>query len=470
MTAEKSLADGCDVLVVGAGISGLTAAFQLTRRGFRVEVIDAAPTAGGVIGTGRREGVLYERGPNSLLETSALVPSLLEELGIAGERLEANPAASKRYIVRNGALTALPTTPSALLATSLFSAGAKFRLLREPFVMRAAVETEESVSQFVERRLGREPLDYAVEPFVAGIYAGNPDELSLAAAFPRLAALEHRYGSLLRGGLQIARGQRHGATSFSFRGGMRTLTDALSRAVGVVTDARAIEINSSGDGAVTIGIDTARGRMQTRARAVVLAVPAGSAAALVRDLAPEAARALEEIPYAPVASVASVYERADIAHALDGFGFLVPRVEKRRILGTLFSSSMFEGRAPKERVLLTTFVGGRRDPQLVSSSEEALAAMVEDELATLLGAARRPRFSVVTRWPHAIPQYTLGHLSRIERAERVQARLPGLYLCGSYRAGVSVAGCIASAHDTADTVGAYLESRLRWHIPSPPRA
>lgn len=460
MIADEATGDDCDVLVVGAGISGLTAAFRLAHKGFRVEVIDAASQPGGVIGTGRHDGVLYEHGPNSILETSPLVPGLLADLGIAGERIEVNSAASKRYVVRDGALTALPVSPAALLTTRLFSAGAKLALLREPFVARAKKDSEESVSEFVTRRLGREILDYAIEPFVAGIYAGNPDELSLPAAFPRLAALESRYGSLIKGQI-MERGQRHTAKSFSFVTGMRTLTEALASAVRVRTREHATDIAPTTDGAIVVGIDSERGPSQIRARAVILAVPADGAASLVRDLARDAALALREIPYAPVASIASVYARADVAHALDGFGFLVPRVEKRRILGTLFSSSMFEGRAPKGQVLLTTYVGGRRDPELALSPEDELQAMVADELATLLGASQGPRLSVATRWPRAIPQYTLGHRQRIQRAERVESMLPGLYLCASYRGGVSVGDCIKSAHQTADTAAEYLGNRIQ---------
>ena len=463
MIADEATGDDCDVLVVGAGISGLTAAFRLARNGFRVEVIEAEGRTGGVIGSDRSDGVLYERGPTSFRETDPVIPALLADLGIADKRVEVNAAAVKRYIVRNGALIALPASPAAFLATPLFSVRAKLNLLREPFVAPAGTRIEESVSGFVTRRLGRELLDYAVEPFVAGIYAGNPDELSLAAAFPRLAALEHRYGSLLRGQILGAseRGERHVSRSFSFGGGMGTLTDALARAVGVRTQARAMEIAPTGDGAIVVGIESARGRSQSRARAVVLAVPADRAAALVQALAPDAARALDEIPYAPVASVAGTYARAHVAHALDGFGFLVPRAEKRRILGTLFSSSMFDGRAPENAVLLTTYVGGRRDPRLAQCSEDELQAMVADELAVCLGASQRPRSSVVTRWPRAIPQYTLGHRERIERAERVQSVLPGLYLCASYRGGVSVGDCIRSAHETADAVTAHLGNRSR---------
>jgi oxygen-dependent protoporphyrinogen oxidase len=188
-----------EVVVVGAGVSGLTTAFLLAQRGVRVEVVEAAPRVGGVIATENHEGILYERGPNSALDTDPCIGNLLSELGIAGERIETQAVAAKRYIVKDGRLRALPLSPSAFLRTRLFSLRGKLRLAREPFVSAASPETEESIAEFVTRRLGRELLDYAVEPFVAGVYAGNPDELSVRAAFPRLHALEQRYGSLLKG-------------------------------------------------------------------------------------------------------------------------------------------------------------------------------------------------------------------------------------------------------------------------------
>ncbi|HET7158055.1 MAG TPA: protoporphyrinogen oxidase, partial [Burkholderiales bacterium] len=189
----------CDVVIAGGGISGLTTAFQLMRQGFRVEVIEAASRAGGVIGTECAHDVLYERGPNSILDTSPLIGHLIDALGIASERLEMDARCARRYIVRSGRLVAVPTSPVAFLTTPLFSTRAKMRLLYEPFVARGAEGAEESVAQFVSRRLGREILDYAIEPFVAGVYAGDAEALSLIAAFPRLHALEQRYGSLING-------------------------------------------------------------------------------------------------------------------------------------------------------------------------------------------------------------------------------------------------------------------------------
>ncbi len=458
----------CDVLVVGAGISGLTTAFQLIRRGLAVEVIDAASRAGGVIGSERREGILYERGPNSILDTGPFVNEMLADLGILNERVEMNAVASKRFLVRGGTLTALPMNPRAFLTTPLFSVRAKLRLLREPFIARAPEGVEESVAQFVLRRLGREFLDYAIEPFVAGVYAGDPDELSVSAAFPRLHAIEQRYGSLIKGQILGARERARSGTraksvapSFSFRGGLQTLTDVLARRVGrVTTGARAVRLVREPDDAIGVEVEHAEASFRRRARSVVLAVPADCAARLVRDLAPDAASALGDIAYAGVASVVQSFPRASVRHALDGFGVLAPRVEKRRILGTLFSSSMFDGRAAESDVLFTTFIGGRRNPDLLSRSDADLAAIARDELADLVGARGDPAFCTLTRWPRAIPQYTLGHLDRIRRAERAQQALPGLYLCSSYRGGVAVGDCIKSGRDVAENVARYLD-RLR---------
>jgi oxygen-dependent protoporphyrinogen oxidase len=449
-----------DVLVVGAGISGLTVAFRLVRKGRRVTVIEAESRVGGAIGTERVAGVLYERGPNSILETNPHMGELVSELGLGTERLDVSGVASRRYVVRHGALVALPTSPPAFLRTSVFSWRAKLRLLREPFVPRAPAQREESVSQFVERRLGRELLDYAVEPFVAGIYAGNPDELSVKAAFPRLHALEQRYGSLIKGQILGARERarqteraKNAARSFTFRSGMEALPSALAQAIGGVrTGARATRLRHAGPRKLAITIEESGRTHEAHASAVVLAVPARNAAALVRELAPEAADALDEIPYAPVASVALAYARSDVAHPLEGFGFLAPRVEGRRILGTLFSSSMFEGRAPADTVLLTSFVGGRRNPEASSCSDAEIVQRVRDELGALIGARGEPRVCRVTRWHEAIPQYTLGHLARIERAASAETRVSGLYLCGSYRGGISVGDCIKSAVETAERV------------------
>jgi protoporphyrinogen/coproporphyrinogen III oxidase len=451
-----------DVVVVGAGLSGLTAAFRLAQQGVRLRVVESAARPGGVIGSVRRDGALYERGPNSGLDTTPLINELLAAAGIVGERVDAEAAAARRYILRNGQLSALPTSPPAFITSPLFSWRAKLALLREPFIAAAPADAEETVAAFVRRRLGTEFLDYAIEPFVAGIYAGDPEKLSVLAAFPRLFALEQRYGSLIRGQIMGARERKksaekakNAAVSFSFREGMQTLTDALARRLRVDYGVRAAGLRREADGVFALECERGAERFELCARSVVLAVPAYEAARIVARIAPEAAVALEAIVYPPVATVASCYRRANVAHPLDGFGFLAPRKESPPILGCLFSSSMFTGRADSSTVLLTTFVGGVRSAPLALVSEEELGASVSAALQGFLGA-RQPLWQVVTRWPQAIPQYTLGHLQRIAAVERAEAAAPGLRFCANWRGGVSVADCIKSAHASVEAVQQFL--------------
>lgn len=465
------------VIVIGAGLSGLVTAFELTRRGVHVRVVEAADRAGGVIGTRTRDGALYETGPNSALDNTPLIGALLDQLGLAARRVDTSASAKQRFVVRAGAPMAMPRSPLAFLRTPAFSWRAKLRLLREPFIAPAPPGEDESVAAFVRRRLGNEFVDRALDPFVAGIYAGDPEAISVRAAFPRLHALEQRHGSLIKGLLR-ARGERPAAatanaapgTSFSFDRGMQVLPQALAAALpDVLLHAPAERLAREGDGGYAVSVVHAGTPQTLRAASVVCAVPAGVAAGLLDSLAEHdaarepraAAAALREVAYAPIASVASLYRRQDVRHALDGFGFLVPRVEQRRILGTLFSSSLFPGRAPEGHVLLTTFVGGRRDPAVLECDDEALGAVVAAELAELLGAHGPPAWHAVTRWHEAIPQYSLGHLARMQRVADAEARLPGLFFGANYRGGVSVGDCITSAHAVAARVDAHLATLAR---------
>ena len=463
------MANGVDVVVVGAGISGLVAAQCLKRAGREVVVIEAGTQPGGVIGSVLREGCMFERGPNSAMDTTPLIGELVSQLGLQEQLRYASKAAEKRYVVRGGALVALPGSPGAFFSTPLFSAGAKLGLLREPFVGRADPALEESIAAFVRRRLGSEFLDYAIDPFVAGIYAGDPESISVQAAFPKLHALEQRWGSLVRGQILGARERKrhkevakNSARSFSFAGGMQTLTDALAAELAPLSFGTRVErIERDAAGWFTLHALRGAEPLSWRARAVVLATAADAAARLLREHAPDAVAAMDSIDYSPVATVASLYERTAIAHPLDGFGVLVPRREGRRVLGVLFSSSMFEGRAPDGMVLLTTFIGGQRNPELPALGEDELAALAHEEHAALLGASRKPRFQAVTRWPRAIPQYTLGHLGRVARAEAATRALPGLFLCGSWRGGVSVGDCIGNGHLEGLAVADYLRAPER---------
>lgn len=453
-----------DVVVVGGGISGLVTAWRCQQAGLQVQVLDAGLQPGGVIASVREQGCLYERGPNSALDTTPLIGEMVQALGLQGQWRFASDTSNKRYVVRGGVPTPLPTSPGAFFSTGLFSPAAKLALLREPFVARSPAGAEESIAAFVRRRLGTEFLDYAIDPFVAGIYAGDPEQISVPAAFPKLHELEQRWGSLILGQIRGARERKrqkenakNTAKSFSFLGGMQVLTDALAAAVGnVATGTRVTRLARGADGLFTLHAEAAGEMAVWRGRAVVLATPADAAAALLREHLADAADALDAIAYAPVATVASAYPRAAVAHALDGFGALVPRKEQRQVLGILFSSSMFEGRADAGTVLLTTFIGGLRQPELPARDEAHIAALAHAEHQALLGVKQGPLFQQVTRWPRAIPQYSLGHLGRLARAEAARQALPGLFFCANWSGGVSVGDCIKNGHASAEAVAAHL--------------
>ena len=466
------------VIVVGAGLSGLVTAYRLHRAGVAVHVIEAAPRAGGVIGSVRRNGVLYERGPNSGLDTTPAINALLADLGIRAKRVDASAVSARRFVVRGGRLVVLPTSAGAFLTTPLFTAGAKLRLFAEPFIGRATAGSEESVAEFVRRRLGPEFLDYAIEPFVAGIYAGDPNRLSLAAAFPRLHALEQRYGSLIGGAIRGARERRrsaekgkNAASSFSFRDGMQTLTDALAGALpGLECSARATRLAREANGSFRLDVQTSGGTTTRHAGTIVLAVPAYAAAELVQAMAPRASESLAAIPYAPVAVVISAYRRSEVAHPLDGFGFLAPAVERPAVLGSLFSSSMFEHRADADTVLFTSFLGGWRDPAMAAAPDDALLESTRRELERLAGAHGEPVFTEIIRWPRAIPQYTLGHLQRIAALEQAEHEFAGLHFCANYRGGVSIGDCIRNGVATADAAKVRLVAATVPTAGEPPSA
>jgi len=449
-----------DVTVIGGGISGLAAAWYLRRAGLSVRLLERGSQPGGTIGTIEDGGWRIEQGPNSALETTPLFGAMFDALGIAGERLYADPAAERRYILRGGKLHALPMSPGAFLGSSLWTARGKLRLLKEPLVGRAA--QEETVAQFVERRLGREFLDYAINPFVAGVYAGDPSRLSVRAAFPKLYALEERYGGLIRGMIGGARERRRRAETakdrakmFSFRSGMQTLPRALASALG-----SAAEFGAEGESIVpqgeTLMVRYRRGgeSLALASRAAVIAVPAHAAGPLVRPLSADAADALGSIAYPPVTEVFLGFPLEAIARPLDGFGFLVPEKEQRSILGTIWSSALFPGRAPAHHAALTTFVGGSRQPAIAALDDDALVRGVTGELRAVMGVQGEPVYTRICRWETAIPQYAIGHLDLMRRLDRCEEQIPGLYFCGNYRGGIALGDCLVSAEALARRVAA----------------
>ncbi|MEW6510997.1 MAG: protoporphyrinogen oxidase [Bacteroidota bacterium] len=450
------MSEARSVVVVGGGISGLTAAHYLRRGGVDVTVLERDAAPGGTMQTIADNGWLVETGPNSALETTPLFNDMFESLGLVDERVYAHAAADKRYILRDGTLHPLPMSPPAFVASSLWSVGGKLRLLKEPFVGRA--REEETVAEFVERRLGREFLEYAINPFVAGVYAGDPERLSVRAAFPKLYALEERYGGLIRGMIGGARERKKRAEKakdrarmFSFRRGMQTLPRALAGSLGdrLRLQTNVTSVDRMPEGRIKVGFETREGRGEVTADAVVIAVPAYVAERFVRPYAPSLADALEGISYPPVAQVFLGYPAAAMTRPLDGFGYLIPARERRKILGTIWSSALFPGRAPSGHVALTTFVGGSRQPDITGRGDEELVRLVASELASIMGVKGDPAYHKVIRWQKAIPQYALGYLEIMNALEALEGRVRGLHFCSNFRGGIAVGDCVMSGERIA---------------------
>jgi protoporphyrinogen/coproporphyrinogen III oxidase len=472
-----------DVIVVGGGITGLAAARALARGGADVAVLEAGDQVGGNLRSWRdEEGFLLEAGPNTLSVTDGALEEHLRSEGLAEEMVFPGTAATRRYVVFRGRPVALPSSPGSLIGSPLLSPGGKLKLLGEPFRKRGT-DPDESVWEFVARRLGVEAAGRLVDPFVSGIYAGDPHGLSVRAAFPTLWEAEQSAGSVVRGLLKRrashgaeeadppgrdggggataarqgeGRRRRRGPGILSFREGLATWPRALAAALPpdrIHTGVRISALYRHGAGGWRL--EGSHG-LAFQADALVLALPAHEAARLLEPLAPRASRALLGIPYAPVAVVHMAYRRADVEHPLDGFGMLCPGPERRRILGSLWLSSLFPGRVPEDHVLTTCFVGGARAPELAGLPDDALAQLVREEQADLLGAKGTPRVAGIVRWPLGIPQYTRGHLERLAFVERLEGGHPGLRVLGNWRGGVSVPASWANGNRVGEEVTAWL--------------
>lgn len=465
VTDEQSRQGG--IVVIGAGISGLMAAYLLKQQGFRVTVLEKESYAGGTMRTLCDNGWLIEAGPNSALETTPLFKKVFQELGIPEQVVYANEKANKRYVLRNGELHPLPMNPLAFVKSRLWSWKGKLRLLQEPFIGRAdkpankKAGREETVAEFVERRLGREILDYAINPFVAGVFAGNPEQLSVRAAFPKLYALEEKYGGqikeMIRGRKerkQRAEKAKDRAKLFSFIEGMQTFPHALAVKLG-----ESLKLNCSVERIMpqknkdknVYEIEYHNKGIPSRIEAdiLILSTPAYVAAKMIESIDTDIASLLESIYYPPVAEVFMGVKQEQVGRALDGFGFLIPEKEQRTILGTIWSSAIFPNRAPRGHVALTTFVGGARQPALAHHTDNELRQMIMQELRSLLRTDGSPVYVKITRWEKAIPQYQPGYETILQRIDQFESEYPGIYFCSNFRGGISVGDCVMSAERLA---------------------
>jgi oxygen-dependent protoporphyrinogen oxidase len=380
-----------------------------------------------------------ELGPQSFSGNAGL-RALCEELEIVDQLLQA-PANAPRYVLINGVLKAVPLNPAAMLTSSLLSTRTKWKIARDAFGSTRASESDESVADFVRRKFSDELLDRLVAPFVSGIYAGDPERLSLRSAFPQLHEAEKSAGSVIRGTIRASKakqGPRERPTLLSFRDG---------NVLGVTPDREA------GESGFELRVRHAGGEENLIAGRLVLATPADVAGVLLRDVNAAFEPVLGSIEYAPVAVVSLGYRRKDVAHSLDGFGFLAPRSSGVRVLGCVWNSSLFAERAPAGHVLLTSFIGGATDPNAASMSAEELLQLVHRELAPLLQIRAAPVFSNVQVYRHALPQYNIGHSERLIALQRLRAELPGLFFVGNYLRGPAISNCVelgmAAATDIA---------------------
>jgi protoporphyrinogen/coproporphyrinogen III oxidase len=456
------------IAVVGGGISGLTTAWLLHKAGKDVVVLEHDSEVGGTMKTINDNGWLIETGPNSALETTPLFDEVFRSLGISEEKIYASPEADKRYILRNGVLHPLPMKPIPFLRSELWSLKGKFRLLKEPFVGRAM--KEESIAEFVERRLGREFLDYAINPFVAGVYAGNPEQLSVRASFPKLYALEEKYGGLIKGQIRGARKRKKRAEKskdrarlFSFKNGMQSFPSAIAQSLGTkvlcnTTVQKIVEITDDGNqGKFTILGKQGDAPITVTSDVVILAIPSFFAAELVNLFDSLLATSLKKIYYPPVTEVFLGFKTADIHRKLDGFGFLIPEKEKRKILGTIWSSVLFPQRSPVGCSGLTSFVGGSRRPDLAEKDDDEVVRIVSGELKDLMKISGEPMYSRISRWKRAIPQYYIGHLDIMRQIDQFERNHPGFFLTGNYRGGIAVGDCVMNSEKVAKHVDEFLK-------------
>jgi oxygen-dependent protoporphyrinogen oxidase len=448
------------VAVVGGGIAGLAVAHALRRRAPDVEVtvLEATSRPGGNVRSERIDGYLCEWGPNGFLDSVPETLDLVRDLGLAERLHRSDDLARRRFIFRRGRLHELPAGPAAFLASGLVSWPGKLRIAGEPLAA-ARPEGDETIHAFASRRIGAEAADVLIDSMVSGVFAGDSRALSLRACFPKMWQMETDYGGLFRALLakmkerRVRRGDQLGSplgTLTSFRDGTEELVQAAAAALGP-----SLRLRSPGTGVLRSGARwrvEANGGAGLEADAVVLAGPPSSSARVVGALDDTLAAELAGIPTAGLVVVALGFEESRLPAPLEGFGFLVPRGEGPRILGVLWDSSIYPGRAPAGHVLLRVMVGGARDPEAVLLDEEELLAVVRRDLRSTMGLSAEPAFLRVFRHPLGIPQYVVGHLDRLARIEARLAHLPGLHLAGNGYRGVAINSCVAEAGPLADRI------------------
>ncbi len=445
------------IAVIGGGISGLSTAFYLKRGGAAVKVFEKGERLGGKMRTVYEEGYIVETGPNGFLDGKPYTLNLVKALGIDEELYPSSDKSRKRFIYVNGKLVRLPEDPISFILSSILSPRGKLRLIGELFVPPKRDSQDETLAQFARRRLGEEALNRLLDPMVAGIFAGDPERMSLKAAFPAIYRLEKEYGGLIKGligKIKESKGKSSsgpagpGGKLTSFKRGVSQLIEALeSELKENVETGVSPKLRKEGEKWI---VETKKGSEEFDA--VVMSTPSYSAAEILSEVDEEISNLLFQIEYSPISVVALGFEKEGLGHDLDGFGFLVPREEGRKILGALWDSSVFPNRAPKGKALIRVMIGGARQPELALKSPKELVKIAVEELIEIMKIRRAPEFIKVFRHERGIPHYTLGHSERVERIFSRARKIGGLYFCNNAYTGVGVNDCTKAAQETAEEI------------------
>ncbi len=444
------------VVIVGGGISGLSAAYYLSKHSIPATIIEQRPRLGGVIETERIQGCVLEAGPDSFLSQKPWALALIKELDLAGEVIGSNDHLRVTYVWKRGRLVALPDglmlmIPTKILpmaTTGLVGWGTKVRMGLEWFRKPAAYDADQSVADFVADHYGQETVDYLAEPLLSGVYGGDPNKLSVASVLPRFVELARKYGSLTKGVLHERRKAAQHAKGHplfqTMKGGLEELVEAL-------TNRAKPEVVHGTAEAVERGYRVRVNGEWLEAGHVVLACPAYQAAALVRGLASELASLLEAGPYSNSITISLGYERAGFRHPLNGFGFLVPKRERRLLVACTWVGTKFSHRVPADKAVLRCFVGGE-DASALALTDEELVTSVRAELRTIMGVTEAPAFTHVARWPRSMAQYTVGHARRVAEIEARVKQLGGLDLAGNAYHGIGIPDCVRMGKEAAERI------------------
>jgi len=445
------------ITILGAGISGLATAHWLKKEGFDIKILELKSEPGGSMETINQNGFLVDFGPNSGLETTPLIRQLVNEVGLSDEMIYASEISNKRFILRDNKLHILPTGLSPFIKTKLFSIKGKLRLFGEPFIGKSSDGYYQSIAEFVRRRLGQEFLDYAIDPFVSGVFAGDPHKLSVKSAFPKLYRLEEIYGGLVKGMIKGARERKkraeeskQSAKMFSFTNGMQTFPKAIAKNLSgsILYECKVESVKRVSDTTETKWkiLYEQNGEQHELVTDLVLStVPAYVTSKIFGSLDKNLIQHLDDIYYPPVMVLYLGFNKKDIGLPLDGFGFLIPSKENKKFLGAIWSSTIFPNRCDDDKAAFTLFVGGARSSQLFDADKQILIDNALNEFKEIMKINANPVFIQERIWQKAIPQYNIGYIEHENYFDKFEKENHGIFLGGNYRGGISVGDCVKNS-------------------------